>query len=194
VKKVLTTPDRVDLRHRPGRGREVGQVQEAALLMRALLDELGLKGWLKTSGGKGLHVVVPMAPKLDYDTVKDFSQAVVQHLAQHDPVALRGQEWREPTGWARIFVDYLAQRLRLRPPRQRSRPARGRARRLDAGVVGPAPRAEGRAQWTIATAREYLSFARDDPVGRLPEVSPNADEVDEGHGPRASAFRQIRLT
>ena len=40
----------------------MGAVQEAALLVRALLQELGLESWLKTSGGKGLHVVVPLAP------------------------------------------------------------------------------------------------------------------------------------
>ena len=44
----------------PGEGVPWPQVQEAALLMRALLDELGLQLWLKTSGGKGLHVVVPL--------------------------------------------------------------------------------------------------------------------------------------
>ena len=51
----------------------------------ALLDELGLHAWLKTSGGKGLHVVVPLAARWDFDTVKGFSQAVVQHLAQTVP-------------------------------------------------------------------------------------------------------------
>ena len=53
--------------------------------MRAMLTELALESWLKTSGGKGLHVVVPLTPKLDYDTVKAFSQAVVQHLAKTIP-------------------------------------------------------------------------------------------------------------
>jgi bifunctional non-homologous end joining protein LigD len=42
-------------------------------VVRAFLQELGLKPFLKTSGGKGLHVVVPLKPKLDWDTVKDFS-------------------------------------------------------------------------------------------------------------------------
>ena len=82
------------------------QVQEAALLMRAMLQELGLESWLKTSGGKGLHVVVPLAPKLDYDAVKGFSQAVVQHLAKTIPqrfVAKSGGSNRV----GRIFVDYL---------------------------------------------------------------------------------------
>ena len=81
-------------------------MQEAALLTRALLDELGLASFLKTSGGKGLHVVVPLAPRDDWDTVKDFSQAVVQHLAKVVPqrfVAKSGPKNRV----GRIFVDYL---------------------------------------------------------------------------------------
>jgi bifunctional non-homologous end joining protein LigD len=52
---------------------------------RALLSEHGPKAWLKTSGGKGLHVVVPNAPRPDYDTVKDFSQAVIVHLGKTIP-------------------------------------------------------------------------------------------------------------
>ena len=85
----------------------MGARQEAALLTRTLLDELGLQSWLKTSGGKGLHVVVPLAPRLDYDTVKDFSQALVQHLARTHPVALRRQERARANRVGKIFVDYL---------------------------------------------------------------------------------------
>ena len=50
-----------------------------------MLDMLGLASFLKTSGGKGLHVVVPLTPKLGYGEVKDFSQAVVVHLARTLP-------------------------------------------------------------------------------------------------------------
>ena len=60
-------------------------MQEAATLLRGLLQELGLQSWLKTSGGKGLHVVVPLRPRDDWDTVKTFAQAVVQHLARVIP-------------------------------------------------------------------------------------------------------------
>jgi bifunctional non-homologous end joining protein LigD len=90
----------------PGEGVSWSHVQEAALLMHAMLDELGLAAWLKTSGGKGLHVVVPIVPKLDYDVVKAFSQAVVTHLAKTIParfVAKSGGANRI----GRIFVDYL---------------------------------------------------------------------------------------
>jgi bifunctional non-homologous end joining protein LigD len=81
-------------------------VQEAATLVHSFLDELGLEAWLKTSGGKGLHVVVPIAPKLDWDTVKGFSQAIVEQLAEVLP-----ERFSAKSGPAnrigKIFVDYI---------------------------------------------------------------------------------------
>ena len=110
----------------PGEGVTWPQIQEAALLMRAMLTELGLASWLKTSGGKGLHVVVPLAPSCDYDTVKGFSQAVVQHLARTIPAALRRQERRQqPRRPDLRRLPAQRPRARRRPPR--SRRARGPA-------------------------------------------------------------------
>jgi bifunctional non-homologous end joining protein LigD len=82
------------------------QVQEAAELVHAFLTELGLPVFLKTSGGKGLHLVVPLKRQFDWDTVKDFSQAVVQHMARTIPqrfVAKSGGSNRV----GKIFIDYL---------------------------------------------------------------------------------------
>jgi len=76
------------------------------MLVQTLLTELGLPAFLKTSGGKGLHVVVPIRRHYDWDTVKGFSQAVVQHLADTIPdrfVAKSGPRNRV----GKIFVDYL---------------------------------------------------------------------------------------
>lgn len=81
-------------------------VQEGAALVRLMLTELGLPSFLKTSGGKGLHVVVPIKRLHGWDAVKDFSQAVVQHLARTLPqrfVAKSGPRNRV----GKIFVDYL---------------------------------------------------------------------------------------
>ena len=106
VEQKVDKPDRMIFDLDPGEGVKFDQVREGAQLMRALLDELGLKSWVKTSGGKGLHVVVPMSARLDYDTVKSFSQRIVQHLAQTIPqrfVAKSGPSNRV----GRIFVDYL---------------------------------------------------------------------------------------
>lgn len=79
---------------------------EATQLTLTILDELGLKSFLKTSGGKGMHIVVPLKPKDDWDSVKAFSQAVVNHLAKLLPdrfSAVSGPKNRV----GKIFVDYL---------------------------------------------------------------------------------------
>ncbi|MBW8832691.1 MAG: DNA ligase D, partial [Burkholderiales bacterium] len=102
----IDQPDRVIFDLDPGEGVPWTQMLEAATLMNALLEELGLRSWLKTSGGKGLHVVVPLAPKLSYDEVKRFSQAAVVHMARTIPsrfVAKSGGTHRV----GKIFIDYL---------------------------------------------------------------------------------------
>ena len=99
-------PDRMVFDLDPGEGVTWPHVQEAAELVRAFLDQLGLVSFLKTSGGKGLHVVVPLRKVHDWDTVKGFSQAVVAHMAQTLPqrfVAKSGPRNRV----GRIFIDYL---------------------------------------------------------------------------------------
>ena len=160
--KAIDKPDRIVFDLDPGEGVKWPQVQEAALLTRTLLTEVGLDSWLKTSGGKGLHVIVPLAPRLDYETVKDFSQALVQHLAKTIPsrfVAKSGASNRV----GRIFVDYL------RNGRGATTAAAFSARaRPGLGVSMPVsweqlPSLKSGAQWSIATAREYLSFQKSDP-------------------------------
>jgi bifunctional non-homologous end joining protein LigD len=160
--KNINKPDRIIFDLDPGEGTPWQQVQEAALLLRGLLQELGLESWLKTSGGKGLHVVVPITPKLDYATVGAFSKAVVKHIAGVIPsrfVAKSG-----PTNRARkIFVDYL------RNAHGATTAAAFSARaRPGLGVSMPIAwddlaRLKSGSHWTIATAREHLSFQAADP-------------------------------
>ncbi|PHV36244.1 DNA ligase D [Janthinobacterium sp. BJB304] len=100
------TPNRLVFDLDPGKGVAWPAIREAAVLLRAFLTELGLPAWLKTSGGKGLHVVVPIRPKHDWDTVKAFSQAIVAHMAQLIPqrfVLKSGPSNRV----GKIFIDYL---------------------------------------------------------------------------------------
>lgn len=106
VKTSIDKPDRMIFDLDPGEGVPWPTVQQAAQLVRVLLNEIGLQCWLKTSGGKGLHVVVPLRKQHDWDTVKGFSQAVVRHLARTLPqlfVAKSGPANRV----GKIFVDYL---------------------------------------------------------------------------------------
>jgi bifunctional non-homologous end joining protein LigD len=104
--KSLQCPDRMIFDLDPGEGVEWDKVRDAASLVHALLQELKLPAFLKTSGGKGLHVVVPLRQVHDWDTVKGFSQAVVIHLAKTIPqrfVAKTGPKNRV----GKVFVDYL---------------------------------------------------------------------------------------
>ncbi|MYM87338.1 DNA ligase D [Rugamonas sp. FT82W] len=99
-------PNRMVFDLDPGKGVAWTQMQEAAQLMHAFLDRLGLPAFLKTSGGKGLHVVVPVKPGYGWDDVKDFSQAIVAHMAEHLPerfVLKSGPRNRV----GKIFIDYL---------------------------------------------------------------------------------------
>jgi bifunctional non-homologous end joining protein LigD len=105
-KDAIDKPDRMTFDLDPGEGVQWSLIQESAQLVSIFLNELGLRSFLKTSGGKGLHVVVPIKRLRDWDTVKGFSQAVVQHLASTIPgrfVAKSGARNRV----GKIFIDYL---------------------------------------------------------------------------------------
>jgi bifunctional non-homologous end joining protein LigD len=158
----IDRPDRMIFDLDPGEGTTWQAVQEAAMLTKALLDALGLVSFLKTSGGKGLHVVVPLTPRDDWETVKSFSQAVVVHLARTIPdrfVAKSGAANRV----GKLFVDYI------RNSHGATTAAAFSARaRPGLGVSIPVSweqlsSLKSGAQWTIATAREHLSFEKDDP-------------------------------
>nr|MDQ3027978.1 DNA ligase D [Pseudomonadota bacterium] len=104
--KAIAKPDRVIFDLDPGEGVGWETVKEATALTHKMLELLGVESFLKTSGGKGLHVVVPLKPKWDYDAVKDFSEAVVKHLAATLPKLFVSKSGaRNRVG--RIFVDYL---------------------------------------------------------------------------------------
>ncbi len=158
----IQKPDRIVFDLDPGEGVAWTRVQEAAILTRAMLSELGLQSWLKTSGGKGLHVVVPITPRLGYDEVKAFSQAVVQHLAKTIPsrfVAKSGPANRV----GRVYVDYLRNSHGATTAAAfsaRSRPGLGVSMPIAWEQLAAL---KSGAQWSVATAREYLSFQRDDP-------------------------------
>ena len=82
------------------------RIVDAAQLTRGLLEELGLPTFLKTTGGKGLHVVVPLKPTRDWDQAKRFSQSVAQQLARVAPDRFTAQLAKNQRD-GRIFIDYL---------------------------------------------------------------------------------------
>ncbi|HEY1044248.1 MAG TPA: DNA ligase D [Telluria sp.] len=104
--KSYEKPNRMVFDLDPGEGVDWKAIQEAAQLVHAFLDQLGLPSFLKTSGGKGLHVVVPIKPQYDWDTVKEFSQAVVQHLSKTLPDRFAFKSGPK-NRVGKIFIDYL---------------------------------------------------------------------------------------
>jgi bifunctional non-homologous end joining protein LigD len=81
-------------------------LKQAAQSLRAYLSELGLSSFVKTTGGKGLHVVVPLVPKVDWETAKEFSKQVAQQMARRAPdryTATMSKAERR----GKIYIDYL---------------------------------------------------------------------------------------
>jgi len=81
-------------------------VVDAARLLNGRLQELGLRGFLKTTGGKGLHVVVPLIRRADWAEAKRFAKAVAHDMVRRAPrlfVATMSKTKRS----GKIFVDYL---------------------------------------------------------------------------------------
>jgi bifunctional non-homologous end joining protein LigD len=79
-------------------------LRAASLAVRNLLAELGLPSWVKTSGSKGFHIVVPLDGKSDFDEVSAFANASATVLIQRDPTHLT-QEFSKADRGGRIFVD-----------------------------------------------------------------------------------------
>ncbi|MGZ5105725.1 MAG: DNA ligase D [Usitatibacter sp.] len=160
--RAIDKPDRMIFDLDPGEGITWAQLLEATALTHKMLDMLGLESFLKTSGGKGLHVVVPLTPRLGYDEVKDFSQAVVVHLARTLPslfVAKSGARNRV----GRIFVDYLRNGRGATTAAAfsaRTRPGLGVSVPLAWGELAKLKAAN---QWNIFSVHERLAKLREDP-------------------------------
>jgi DNA ligase D len=94
---------RIDLDPQPGTN--FSDAARAALQLRPLLEELGLRGWPKTSGGRGLHVFVPILPRWDFVEVRHAVNAIGRELERRMPDRVTTAWWKEERG-ERIFVDF----------------------------------------------------------------------------------------
>ncbi|HMD34225.1 MAG TPA: non-homologous end-joining DNA ligase [Vicinamibacterales bacterium] len=155
-------PDRLVIDLDPGEDVGWRAVVEAARLVRALLEQMDLASFVKTTGGRGLHVVVPLAPRADWSACLSFARALANALVRARPSMFTDQFAR--AGRAdRILVDYL------RNNRTNTSVAAYSTRaRPDAPVSTPiawtelsADRPPGR--FTIATVPQRLKRLRTDP-------------------------------
>ncbi|MBX8512899.1 DNA ligase D [Pseudomonas cichorii] len=102
----IETPDHLVLDLDPDPALPWRSMIEATQMLLAVLEELGLEAFLKTSGGKGMHIIVPLARQADWDSVKAFAKAIAEFVSRQLPerfTAVMGPKNRV----GRIFVDYL---------------------------------------------------------------------------------------
>jgi bifunctional non-homologous end joining protein LigD len=162
ARTLASKPDRLIFDLDPGEGVGWAKVVEATALMKRMLDLLELESFLKTSGGKGLHVVVPIKPAWEWDAAKDFSEEVVAHMSRTLPqlfVAKSGARNRV----GRIFIDYLRnsfQASTIAAFSARARPGLGVSVPLRWDELEGLEAAN---QWTIANVHDRLAKLRADP-------------------------------
>lgn len=102
----LERPDRVIFDLDPGEGVEFARVAAAAHAVRARLEDLGLRSFAKTTGGRGLHVVAPLVRRSGWDTVREFARALAEEMARAEPDLYVAHSTKSDRR-GRIFIDYL---------------------------------------------------------------------------------------
>jgi bifunctional non-homologous end joining protein LigD len=102
----LDRPDRLVLDLDPAPGVAWARVVEAALTARAILTDLGLVSFLKTTGGKGLHVVVPLRPEAGWDPLQALGEGIGAEMVRRAPDRYTINPFKSARR-GRIFIDYL---------------------------------------------------------------------------------------
>jgi bifunctional non-homologous end joining protein LigD len=104
--KNIEKPDMLVMDFDPAEDVPWNQVADAAQAARTLFEALGLQSFLKTTGGKGLHVVVPFTPKDGWDEVKEFSHHIALRMVEAFPDRFLATATKAKRK-GKIFVDYL---------------------------------------------------------------------------------------
>ena len=102
----IEKPDYIVFDLDPDEGLSWERVVEGTLKVREKLEGLGLRTWLKTTGGKGLHVCVPITRRDDWDEVKAFTKAVVESIVADEPGRYTANLLKASRK-GKIFIDYL---------------------------------------------------------------------------------------
>lgn len=100
----LEHPDELRIDLDPGPGVAWADVRRVALEVRALLEELGLRGWPKTSGSRGMHVLVRIAPRWSFTEVRRAALALSREIERRAPSLATSKWWKEERRG--VFLDY----------------------------------------------------------------------------------------
>jgi len=102
----LAHPDRITLDLDPDEDLPWRELVRATEMARTMVEALKLKCFLKTTGGKGLHIVLPIAPQLGWMDVKEFSRLIAEFLVRAEPSLFTAKAAKERRS-RKVFVDYL---------------------------------------------------------------------------------------
>ncbi len=163
--KNLEKPDRLVIDLDPDESLPWRTVADAALQVRAGFKKLGLESFLKTTGGKGLHVVVPVEPKLEWPAVKQFCHDFVLKMEKEDP-KLYLTKMSKSARKGKIYLDYLRNErgaTAVAPWSPRARPGVGVAVPLTWSELKSAERPV----FTVGTFAEWRGRLKNDPWKKM---------------------------
>jgi DNA ligase D-like protein (predicted polymerase) len=100
----LDHPDEMRVDLDPGPGLEWADVQRVALEVRAVLEEAGLRGWPKTSGSRGMHILVRVEPRWSFTEVRRAALALARAVERRIPSLATSKWWKEERHG--VFLDY----------------------------------------------------------------------------------------
>ena len=137
------------------------KVVEAARILKKTLDGLKLPTFLKTSGGKGLHLTIPIEPNVDWDTAKSFCQTIVESLAGENDLFVANM--RKDLRGGKVYIDYHRNgrgATAVAPYSSRAREGAPVSMPISWEELGKLPSA---AHFTVDTARRHLKQRKADP-------------------------------
>lgn len=172
----LETPDRIVFDFDPDEAIDFGMVRAAAVEMRETLERLNLESFPMATGGKGIHVVVPLKPERGWDEVKDFAEAIARMFAEQKPDRYLAKASKaERRG--KIFVDYLRNgrgSTAIAPFSSRARPGAPVAWPISWSALG---RLKNPRPATVETAVKMLKRQKADPWDGYFEVKQSLPTV-----------------
>lgn len=169
----LECPDRLIFDLDPDESLTWSVVTSAAHEVRTRLKKIGLESFLKTTGGKGLHIVAPITPQHDFATVKDFAHRFVQAMERSNP-RLYLTKMTKAARTGKIYLDYLRNErgaTAVAPFSPRARPGVHASVTLDWKELD----SPERPTFPVASFPEWQDRLRHDPWKRLSSLQQNLD-------------------
>ena len=158
----LEQPDRVVIDLDPGADVTWPAVIEAARIVRKLLGVLDLESFVKTTGGRGLHVVIPLTPAADWSECLEFARALAMSLVRGDPARFT-ERFAKAGRQDKILIDYLRNNrtnTSIAAFSTRAKPTAPVSMPLAWNELSPSVPPDA---WTIKTVPKRLASLRSDP-------------------------------